>query len=92
MSEMLKDPEKILRRAIKIHGANAQVDMAIEEMSELITELMHYKRNRPHSVVSELADVMIMCEQLMLIFDCQDDLELKISDKLDRLSGRLGYE
>ena len=64
-------------KAIEVFGIDAQINMAIEELSELITALSHYKRsdlNRVESelaVIDEIADVSIMIAQLDIIFDHQ---------------------
>ncbi|MBR1677309.1 MAG: hypothetical protein IJ706_08380 [Clostridia bacterium] len=38
------DREKIYRECLKTYGINNQIDMAIEEMSELIKALLKYRR------------------------------------------------
>ena len=64
----------ILVAACSIYGRSAQVDMAIEECAELTIAIQHEKRCRvgPSSVVEEIADVMIMMEQLSMIYDEED--------------------
>lgn len=59
-------------------GEDSQIDVAIEEMSELIKELIKYKRSKIHfrekqaasreHVVEEIGDVMFMMEYLKKIF------------------------
>lgn len=86
---------KILEGAIAYHGAYAQIDHAIEEMSELTKALLKERRAvgtanydaslRDH-IREEMADVYIMLNQLSLIFgDCSDWEVLK----LERLEARL---
>lgn len=51
-----------------------QLNIAIEEMSELTKELCKYKRgfdNRDH-IIEEMADVYIMLRQLKIIFNVED--------------------
>jgi len=66
---------EIYREAIKQWGVDAQIDMAIEEMAELISALQHHRRReeRQHiatinEVIDEIADVEIMMEQLKYMF------------------------
>lgn len=69
-------------------GENFEIDVAIEEMSELIKELLKYKRSkvlerekqaasRDH-VVEEIGDVMFMMEYLKQIFNITDEEIQKI--------------
>lgn len=58
--------------------------MAIEEMSELTQALAHAFRGRDHNVIEEIADVMIMCEQLSVIFG-KSEVKKHKTAKLNRL-------
>lgn len=62
--------EKVFADAIDVYGEEFQIDMMIEECSELITTLQHYRRGRvlKDKVCEELADVQIMAQQLKMIF------------------------
>jgi hypothetical protein len=57
--------------AIEHYGKDAQILKAVEELNELAVELMHYRDGKctEFDVRSELIDVLIMCEQMGLIFD-----------------------
>lgn len=80
-------------------GEDSQIDVAVEEMSELIKELIKYKRSKIHSrekqaasrehVVEEIGDVMFMMEYLKKIFNISDE-EVKriIEDKAKRTKRR----
>jgi hypothetical protein len=74
--------------ALKTWGIASQVEMMIEECAELVVALQHWKRSRSSDVVSELADVEIMLDQMRLIFG-----DSKVNDarraKLNRLEDRL---
>ena len=61
---------EILKKAINTYGINSQLDMAVEEMSELTKEICKKKRGKDnHSeIMEEMADVYIMLEQLKMIF------------------------
>jgi len=66
---MTDETLNLYARARTVWGSRLQIDMAIEECAELIVALQHAKRSRPADIEDEIADVMIMCEQLSLIFD-----------------------
>ena len=81
---------KILTDAIYTYGKDAQIWMAIEEMSELSNALAKYRRGRVtrEDVCEEIADVAIMMIQLSKIFG-QDNISDYLKSKLDRLDKRL---
>lgn len=73
----IKRPE-VLQEAVAAYGTHAQVDMAIEEMSELTKALCKERRcglgqgsrAQAHAnIIEEIADVIIMLAQLLIIFD-----------------------
>lgn len=86
---------KILENAIAKYGVYAQIDVAIEEMSELTKALLKERRAvgtanyddslRDH-ILEEMADVYIMLNQLSLIFGDCSEWEVY---KLERLETRL---
>lgn len=80
----------ILKEAVYRYGVTQQLDMTIEECGELITALSHHKRGRASKkeVVTEIADVQIMLDQLKLIFD-KEEIDKEIEYKLNRLKKRL---
>lgn len=82
----------LLETAIKTYGKDMQLNVAIEEFSELIKEICKNKRGRENieSITEEMADCYIMLEQLVLIFGIEnDEINRVISEKLDRLAVRL---
>jgi len=84
--------QEVLDKAIKTYGNDAQILLAIEEMSELTTELCHSSRGRKHKIPEEIADVKIMMKQLEQIFDCEKEVEIMNVFKVRRLEGRLKNE
>lgn len=76
--------------AVEKFGPESQINMAIEECAELINALCKLRRDRVGTidVVTEIADVQIMCEQLAYMFG-----EQTVSDerkrKIERLQKRL---
>jgi len=65
----------LVLKAIEKFGQSAQIDMVIEECSELITALQHYKRSKPDisrsidQVNEEIADVFIVLHMAYRMFD-----------------------
>lgn len=82
--------EVTLRKAIEKWGKVSQVEMVIEECSELITAIQHFKRGRvePGKVAEEVADVLIMCMQLRLMVG-EGSVDHFIRMKMFRLQERI---
>lgn len=78
----------ILEEAIETFGAESQIDMAIEECAELINALEKFRRKRINGleVITEIADVQIMCAQLEMIFG---SAEIERDFKIRRLRDRM---
>lgn len=64
-----KQPE-ILKKTVETYGKDAQLQMAIEKMSELTQALCKHLRGKGNAdnIVKKIADVEIMLKQLKLIF------------------------
>ena len=96
-----EERNKILVRAIATYGEASQMNMAIEEMSELIKALCKLKRAETTAewnaavgnVIEEMGDVQIMLDQLKIIFK-SDAKALAAVDhiKLKRLEKRIKEE
>lgn len=89
--EMTQEREaRILEGAVSLYGEQAQIDMMIEEMSELTKALCKYKRAQTDRTVDavreEMADVQIMLNQMALVFGDFNEEEIA---KLERLEERL---
>lgn len=58
------DSENLCRRAMEIYGFPAQAAMVVEECSELTNAICKFRRGRvgEDDIITEIADVMIMCE------------------------------
>jgi len=84
---------EVLNTAIKEYGMSAQMDMCIEECSELIKALLKYRRNEDRqaleNICEEMADVQIMLDQMRLLFG---DTIKKAQYKIKRLAERLDYD
>lgn len=91
---------EVLQNAVDTYGKEAQVDVAIEEMSELIKALLKnrraehspqawdYEKTR-QNIFEEIADVVIMLTQLLMIFGGRNAVQKAIDEKVKRLDTRL---
>jgi NTP pyrophosphatase (non-canonical NTP hydrolase) len=88
----------ILEKAIKHYGPENQMMISMEENSELIqaiSKCLRYKDNieARNNLVEEVADVLIMIDQLKIIMDIKDyELECYRRYKLERLERRIENE
>lgn len=83
--------QELYKKAIETWGKDAQTGVAIEELAELIVAIQHFRRGKADktAVLSEIADVEIMCEQLKLIFDDAGEVNKIKETKIDKLTKRL---
>lgn len=82
----------ILERAIEVYGKDMQLNVAIEEFSELIKEICKHKRGEDNrdNILEEMADCYIMMNQIEIIFDIKaKDIITVVEEKLSRLEKRL---
>ena len=98
---MIKEQVMNLNTIIETYGMDPQVDMAIEECSELQKALLKYRRKAKTNpgkeelkklkadIVDELADVSIMVEQIKCIFNCHMEVENEIEYKINRQMQRI---
>lgn len=89
-----------LQQCIDTYGKQPQVDMAIEEMSELTKALLKERRalngndtetleQATMNIADEMADVIIMLTQLTMIYENRADVQEIINRKLARQAERL---
>lgn len=92
--------KEILKKAIAHYGTHNQMLKCIEECGELsravsriLTELSSgdgFTTNESMAnLQEELADVTIMIEQMLMMFNCEKDVNQYIAFKLNRLKERL---
>lgn len=91
---MLNEREKILHNAIYVYGQEKQIDMAVEEVGELLAAINRCKRGRVgvSAVQEEIADVKIVIDQLAIIFgesDVYNFEKLKLARLKERISKHL---
>jgi NTP pyrophosphatase (non-canonical NTP hydrolase) len=92
--------EETFRKSIEKYGSEAQIDMAIEEMSELTKALLKFRRfgwsenssDYLENIYEEIADVKIMIRQLEMIYDCDfavgQWIDKKVMRQIERLAGK----
>lgn len=88
---------EVLERAVKTYGSLAQTDMVLEEMSELTKALLKLRRahdaesygKAKENVYEEMADVIIMLTQLLMIMGGRNEVQKAIDEKVKRLNTRL---
>lgn len=63
------------------------MQMGIEECSELIKELCKEFRGKTSTdkIADEVADVGIMLDQMMIVFNIEDKVAIRRQTKVDRL-------
>lgn len=89
----------VLTHALTTYGDDNQVDMMIEEMSELTKALLKLRRKRhggidyfepeENDAIEEMADVYIMLLQMIQLFGKSDLFAENVRDKILRLRVRL---
>lgn len=86
--------EDLYKKTVEKYGMEHQIMKAVEEMAELTKALCDIRQGRCDvwDVAEEMADVHIMLEQLMLIFDCGDQFDQKMLEHLARLHHRVQQE
>ena len=92
-----EERDQVFRNFICTYGTNLQIDVAIEEMIELIKALLKWRRvggagltEARSCIVDELADVRIMVRQMEILFQCEDEVEKRIDYKIRRQEERIG--
>lgn len=84
--------KKVLQQAIETYGAEAQLNVAIEEFSELIKEICKHKRyaDNTDAIIEEMADCYIMLEQMKMIFGLENAvISNEMKRKIKRLKSRI---
>ena len=84
------DDRETLERALDTWGNDAQELHGVEELGELLTALMQYRRGRidKPEVRDEIADVLIVANQFAILYG-SDGVENQIEYKMARLNTRL---
>lgn len=82
--------------ALSRYGAQAQITILFEEMSELQDVLCKFLRGRLDgntlaNIAEEIADVGIMLDQMAVEFEVEDAVAEQRGYKVDRLRNRIEY-
>lgn len=96
---------ELLQQAQVAYGIDVEIDVAIEELSELTKALLKHRRatnfatlscnaaldskRTKQDVYEEIADVIIVLTQLVLIFDGKNEISKQLDVKIARLEERL---
>ena len=73
-----------------------QSRQTIEEMGELIVALnkvhRHYSNDNIQNVIEELADVSLMVDQMIYLYDCEQEVKSIKRQKVERQLERMGMK
>ena len=85
------DETAILKQALDTYGAEAQTLMMFEETAELQKELCKHARGADNreNIAEEIADVLIMLDQMIMLHDCREAVEDYKVIKINRLKAKL---
>lgn len=95
IKQLLDNRPELYHIALCTFGLLGQLDVATEEMAELIKELSKFKRGEDnlHKIAEEVADVEIMLEQIKQYFDFNKDYMKEVKNKkLNKLLGHIRKE
>ena len=93
-----EDRKELYAAAADAWGVSAQLTMLAEEAAELTVAALHCLRTAKdrkearQELVSELADVRIMTEQIIYLFELEREVRAVEDFKLGRLHGRVQRE
>ena len=85
---------KIYADALRVFGAESQMVVAVEEMSEVQKEICKLLRggNDMRALAEEVADATIMLEQIRLMFLIDGEVKRIMDAKMERLKQRIAAE
>ena len=92
---MTQTEKDLYERNIQYHGIEQETTIAMEECSELIQAISKCKRygcidKYRENLIEEIADVLIIINELQLIYDISnDDIENIKNTKMDRMDYRI---
>ena len=93
------DQEKVFEDAIEVYGMDSQLTQTNEECTELSLSILKYQRAKKHDskddlikrreeLLSEIADVIVMTQQCILIFGLEE-IQQEVNFKLRRQRRRI---
>lgn len=95
----MKTSTELAEKMIDKYGENAQLDIVVEELSELTKEVIKYKRTKTHGepyeinhMAEELADAYVVLDIVMAVlkdhFISEEDIQNIIDYKKQRTKER----
>ena len=87
--------KEICQKAVDSWGRDSQLLMLLEEMSDLQKEVlknMNRGQDNLKELAEETADVLILLERLIHIYDMSDLVDSQAKFKVNRLKGYLGMK
>ncbi len=93
-----EETKKLYQKALRLKGLENQLDITIEEISELLQAIIKWRRAKIESyekivlvehLSEEIGDTEIMLEQLKLSFNIEKEVDEFKNKKLKRLEKRL---
>lgn len=88
----MADSRIILKNAIDTFGVSMQLNIAVEEFSELTKEICKHKRGADNisNIIEEMADCYIMLEQMQMMFGLSSTVIADaVNKKIERLNRML---
>jgi hypothetical protein len=86
-----EDQKDISTAALSFFGERSQVTKCCEELAELSVELCKWHNQTEdadeYHIQEEIADVQIMLDQMVVMFDCQECVNTIKQSKIERLRG-----
>lgn len=84
---------ELYKKALETWGIESQMFMVMEETGEMLNALAKANRGRStkEEIITELADVSIMVEQMALYFGYSEFIDER-NKKLERLEKRLNHD
>ena len=95
MDMIVEECNELIKEASELKGANKQMNMLIKKCSKLVKEVCKLKRIENQDfrhIVEEMADVVIMIEQFISVFDKIALYREFVEKKLKRLRRKLDDE
>lgn len=97
--EARRNPDRILREAIRCWGDSVQRLKVLEELGELTQAIVKTwlcddceEEAMLANLAEEMADVELMLQQLKIMYDNEDEVKEWRFKKLERLAGRIERE
>ena len=90
LSTVMENDQDIYKKTLEFFGVDRQLQKCCEELSELQVAIHHWKDKKAtqDDVASEIADVIIMCNQLKLMLS-PGLVDIQVQYKLNRLKDRI---